>query len=218
MNRAPWRGRIAALLAAVMAVLALAPSALAAPARAATAPEADAPAAARPPAAERATTAADPESLPVAAEDASPTSISGGAGDAILRLGIGLVVVVGLIGAVWFVLKRVRRAKHPELEARGDLIDVVATTQLGPNRTLHVVRVGEELVVLGATEHAITPVARLSGEEALAAWSPDHGAHDARPGHVPPSSRQGFDARARASATSRDATVLERLRALTVRR
>jgi flagellar protein FliO/FliZ len=125
---------------------------------------------------------------------------------------------MGLIGAVWWILKRVKRAKHPELEARGDLIDVVSTTQLGPNRALHLVRVGEELVVLGATEHAITAVARLSGEEALAAWSPDHGAHDARPGSVHPSGREGLDARARASATSRDASVLERLRALTVRR
>lgn len=204
MSIVPLRGRVATLAASVTAALAFVPAAaLAAKATTSAATSTAAP--------------LDPESLPVAKGDPGPTAISGGAGDAILRLGIGLVVVIALIGAVWYVLKRVRRAKHPELDARGDLIDVVATTQLGPNRTLHVVRVGEELVVLGATEHAITPVARLSGEEALAALSPDLGARDARQGHGHPSGL-GLDARSRALATSRDATVLERLRALTVRR
>jgi flagellar biosynthetic protein FliO len=171
------------------------------------------------PAAAQTTTApVDPETLPIPEGSAAPTSLSGDGGGTMLRLGIGLIVVMGLIAAVWFVLKRVQRSRYPALEEKGpSLIDVVTTTSLGPNRSLHLVRVGEELVLIGSTDHGVTSLARLGADESAALV--DMAAPDHRPGAGPSAPwGGGTDARARAAATATDATLVERLRALTTRR
>lgn len=115
------------------------------------------------------TAPADSESLPIPEGSASPVSVDSGLGGTALRLLIGLIVVVGLIAAVWQVMKRVQRNRYPALEAAGgSLIDVVATTPLGPNRALHLVRVADEVVLVGATEQMVQAVARLSADDAAA--------------------------------------------------
>ena len=159
----------------------------------------------------------DPETLPIPEGSATPTSLSGEGGGTLLRLAIGLIVVVGLIAAVWFVMKRVQRSRYPALEEKGPaLIDVVTTTALGPNRALHLVRVGEELVLVGSTDHSVTGLARLGVEESaalvdLAPAGPRFGSGTGVPGGP------GVDDRARAAATAGEATLVERLRALTTR-
>lgn len=160
----------------------------------------------------------DPESLPIPEGSSSPTTLSGEGGSTLLRLGIGLVVVVGLIAAVWFVMKRIQRSRYPALEERGPaLIDVVTTTPLGPNRSLHLVRVGEELVLVGSTDHSVTPLARIGADEAAALV--DLAPPGPRFGTTPPGSAgPGADDRARAVATANDAGLVERLRSLTTRR
>lgn len=160
----------------------------------------------------------DPESLTIPEGSAAPTSIGGDGAGTLLRLGLGLVVVIGLIAAVWYVMKRVQRSRFPALEERSTaLIDVVTTTQLGPNRAVHLIRVGEELVLVGATDHTITALARLGADDALALVdlappAPRFGAPHAGPGGP------GVDDRARAVATANDGTLVERLRAMTTRR
>jgi flagellar biogenesis protein FliO len=126
--------------------------------------------------------------------------------------------VIGLIVLVWFVLKRVQRSRYPAAaETRTGLIDVVATTALGPNRSLHLVRVGAEIVLVGSTDQAVTRIADISPEDAAALV--DLAPPDGRFGSQPPAaSGPGVDDRARAVATSTDASVIERLRNLTTRR
>ena len=157
------------------------------------------------------------EALPIA-RGSRAIGVSEGVGGAVLRLGLGLGVVLLVISIVWYVLKRARRGRFPEQDARGNaLIDVVATTALGPNRSLHLVRVGTEVVVVGATEHSVTPIAHLTGDQAeLLAL--DLGAQDARGAFAPSAGSGRLDARSRALATAEAGTVLERLRALTTRR
>jgi flagellar biosynthetic protein FliO len=171
------------------------------------------------PAAAQSTTApVDPETLPIPEGSAAPTSLTGEGGGTLLRLGIGLVVVIGLIALVWFVLKRFQQGRYPALDERGpSLIDVVTTTPLGPNRSLHLVRVGEELVLIGSTEHSVTSLARLGVEESSALV--DGAAAAPAPGSVGGRSAGGpWDDRARAVATSSEGSLVERLRALTTRR
>ncbi len=164
------------------------------------------------------TAPADPESLPIPEGSSAPTSLSGEGGGTLLRLGIGVVVVVGLIALVWFLMKKFQRAKYPEMEEKGpDLIDVVTTTSLGPNRSLHLVRIGEELVLVGSTDQSITGLARLGVDESLALVdlappSAKFGMGSATPGGP------GVDDRARAVATANEGSLVERLRALTTRR
>lgn len=170
-------------------------------------------------AAAKATTTPSNESLPIPEGSATPTGLSGGSGGTLLRLGIGLVVVIGLIALVWYVMKRVQRARYPALDERGgsSLIDVVATTSLGPARSLHLVRVGDEIVLVGSTDHSVNVVARIGAEDApelfdVAPTGPGFG-RQASAARAPV-----MDDRERAVATATDGTLVERLRAMTTRR
>jgi flagellar protein FliO/FliZ len=162
--------------------------------------------------------AADPESQTIPEGSSAPTSVGDGGGGTLLRLGIGLVLVVGLILLVWFVLKRFQRSRYPAAaESRTGLIDVVATTALGPNRALHLVRVGGQIILVGSTDQAVTRLAEIAPEDAAALV--DLAPPDGRFGTTPPAAGgPGVDDRARAVATSTDASVIERLRNLTTRK
>lgn len=152
---------------------------------------------------------------PIPTGDSAPTGVPAGVGGSVLRLAVGLVVVVGLIAALWWVMKRVQRSRYPGAEGRaGTAVEIVATTALGPNRALHLVRVGDQTILIGATEHAITTVARLSDDESEAELL-ERAARD--PGlarRIAPSTPRDEHA----SFGVSDPGLVERLRALTVRR
>jgi flagellar biosynthetic protein FliO len=203
------------LLALALVALALALSA--APAVAATATQTTTSTTATAPAKGRQSTSvpADPnEKLPIPEGSDNPVSMSGGAGGTLIRLVLGLGVVVGLIGGVWYVLKRIQRSRYPAMDDRNPagLIDVLATTSLGPNRSLHLVKVGEEIVLVGSTDHQVAPITRIGAEDAAAlagAGSPDPKSFRGDPGAA---------ARTRAQQSAADQSVVDRLRAMTARR
>ncbi|HWH14863.1 MAG TPA: flagellar biosynthetic protein FliO, partial [Miltoncostaeaceae bacterium] len=144
--------------------------------------------------------------------------VAGGMGSTMLRLGIGLLVVVGLILAVWWGMKRMQRGRMPAAGGpAGTLVDVVSTTPLGPTRFLHLIRVGDELILVGATDHAVTPVARIGGEEALGMLGGEMSAEDLRAAFTA-APGAGAAARARAARTAGDTPLVDRLRAMTARR
>lgn len=166
-----------------------------------------------------AATPADPEQLPISKGGSGDAGITGGAGGTLMRMGLGLIVVLAIIVAVWYVLKRVRASRYPEKDSRGSaMIDVLSTTPLGPNRNLHLVRVGDELIVIGATDHSVNAVARIEPDQTELFLS-DLTAPDARGAFTPSSGSKRNDARFRApEAPTADTAVLDRLRALTTRR
>ena len=111
----------------------------------------------------------------------------GSAGADVIRTIVGLAVVLGVIYGVYWLLKSHARAKSGRADER---IGVIATTPLAPNRSLHLVRAGDELILVGATDHAITPLRVYTSEEAILV----EGAADA-PLQLPaatPSGREGF--------------------------
>jgi flagellar protein FliO/FliZ len=88
----------------------------------------------------------------------------GSAGADVIRTIVGLAVVLGVIYGVYWLLKSAARGKA----GRGDeRIGVIATTPLAPNRSLHLVRAGDELILVGATEQSITPLRVYTAEEAM---------------------------------------------------
>jgi flagellar protein FliO/FliZ len=94
----------------------------------------------------------------------SGSSVStGSAGADVIRTIVGLAVVLAVIYGVYWLLRSAARAKAGRSDER---IGVVATTPLAPNRSLHLVRAGDELILLGATDHSITPLRVYSGDEA----------------------------------------------------
>lgn len=80
-----------------------------------------------------------------------------GSGGAIGRMLFGLIVVVGVIYLVHWLLKHYNRSRLGERSGgASSAIEIVATTPLAAGRALHVVRVGGEYLLLGATDSSIT--------------------------------------------------------------
>ena len=212
---APLGTAVGRLIALVLVALALALTAAPAVAQTATATTTGAATAKAPPAKATKGVPADPnEKLPIPEGSDSPVSVSGGAGGTLIRLVLGLGVVVGLIGAVWYVMKRVQRSRYPAMDDRNPagLIDILATTSLGPNRSLHLVKVGEEIVLVGSTDQSVAPITRIGAEDAAGlagAGAPQPKGFRGDPGAA---------ARTRAQTSAADASVVDRLRAMTARR
>jgi flagellar protein FliO/FliZ len=94
----------------------------------------------------------------------SATSHSASSGGGLVRTIVGLAVVLGVIYGLYWVLKQVKSSK--DTAAAGEGLETLATLPLGTNRSLHLVRAGRELVLLGTAENAIAPIRRYSESEA----------------------------------------------------
>ena len=91
---------------------------------------------------------------------------SGGSGGGLVRTFVGLAIVLGVIYGLYWVLKQVKASK--ETAASGQGLEAVATIPLGPNRALHLVRAGRELMLLGVAEQTVVPIRAYREDEARA--------------------------------------------------
>lgn len=74
----------------------------------------------------------------------------------IVRLVVGLAVVLGVVYGLYWLLRAHARGKGRLVS--DDRLKVVAATALGPNRALHLVKIADELVLVGVAEGSVTPV------------------------------------------------------------
>jgi flagellar protein FliO/FliZ len=125
------------------------------------------------------------------------------AGGSIVRTIVGLAIVIAVIYGLYWVLKQVKSSR--EEKASGQGLAALATLPLGPNRSLQLVRAGREIVLIGVSEHGVTPVRTYSEDEAEAV-----GLLDGEFGGDEPASGGG-------GAGGRVSRVLEDLRRRTVR-
>ena len=100
----------------------------------------------------------------------SPTSArelgaAGSSGGSLGRTFFGLAIVVAVIYGLYWVLKQVKSSR--EERSLGTGLHTEATVPLGPNRALHLVRAGRELVLVGVAEHGVVPIRTYTEEEAL---------------------------------------------------
>jgi flagellar protein FliO/FliZ len=95
---------------------------------------------------------------------AKVTGASGSGG--IARTIAGLAVVLAVIYGLHWVLKQVKASR--EATASGAGLVALASLPLGQNRSLHLVRAGTDVVLVGAGEGAITPIRKYSEAEARA--------------------------------------------------
>jgi flagellar protein FliO/FliZ len=87
-------------------------------------------------------------------------------GGSLVRTFVGLAVVVAVIYGLYWVLRQVKSSREERTVGRG--LAAQAVVPLGPGRSLHLVRAGRELVLLGVAEHGVTPIRRYTEEEAHA--------------------------------------------------
>ena len=103
--------------------------------------------------------------LELGSEPARQNAQAGGGG--IARMVVGLAVVLAVIYGLSWVVKQVKASR--EGQASGSALAAVASLPLGPNRSVHLVRVGSDLVLLGAAERGVTPIRAYAEHEAIAA-------------------------------------------------
>ncbi|MEA2421511.1 MAG: flagellar protein FliO/FliZ [Thermoleophilaceae bacterium] len=112
--------------------------------------------------------AATGEKTPLNLKDVPGQSAThAGGGGSIVRTIVGLAVVIGVIYGLYWVLKQVKSSREEKSSGRG--LSALATLPLGPHRSLQLVRAGRELVLVGVSEHGVTPVRTYSEDEAEAA-------------------------------------------------
>src|SRR4051794_4304481 len=146
------------------------------------------------------------ENTPLNPPAAAPTQTAS-SGGGLVRTFVGLAIVLAVIYGLYWVLKQVKASR--ETAASGQGLESLATIPLGPNRALHLVRAGRELVLLGVAEQTVVPIRAYREDEARALGLIDgvggDGVFDADEPTQPPSP----------AATLRD--VLGRLQQKTVR-
>ncbi len=104
-----------------------------------------------------------PSSAPkVNAEQAAGSSSGGG----LVRTIVGLAIVIAVIYGLYWVLKQVKASREERSSGQG--LGTLATLPLGPNRSLHLVRAGGEVVLLGVGEGGVTPIRTYGEHEARA--------------------------------------------------
>lgn len=103
--------------------------------------------------------------LDLPAETTSKTADSVGVGGGSFgRAMVGLAIVVAVIYAVAWLLKQVKHSK--EERSTGFGLSSEAVIALGPNRSVHLIRAGRELVLVGSAEHGVVPIRTYSEDEA----------------------------------------------------
>jgi len=90
----------------------------------------------------------------------------GASGGSIVRTIVGLAVVIGVIYGLTWILRQVKSSKASSATGAG--LETLATLPLGTNRSLHLVRAGDEVVLVGAGEHGVTTIRNYSEAEARA--------------------------------------------------
>jgi flagellar protein FliO/FliZ len=85
-------------------------------------------------------------------------------GGSLVRTFVGLAVVIAVIYGLYWVLKQVKSSR--EERATGTSLSSFAVVPLGPNRSLHLIRAGREVVLVGVAEQGVTPIRTYSEREA----------------------------------------------------
>jgi flagellar protein FliO/FliZ len=106
------------------------------------------------------------ESTPLDLPAVGQHAASGGGGGGLVRTFVGLAIVLGVIYGLYWVLKQVKASR--EGAASGQGLESIATIPLGANRSLHLVRAGRELVLLGVSEQSVVPIRAYREDEARA--------------------------------------------------
>jgi flagellar protein FliO/FliZ len=112
-------------------------------------------------------TAARGESTPVDLTGASNQGSHIGGGGSIVRTIVGLAIVIGVIYGVAWVLRQVKASRQPR--ATGTGLAALASVPLGSGRSVHLVRAGKDLVLLGVAEQGVVPIRTYTEGEAYAA-------------------------------------------------
>jgi flagellar protein FliO/FliZ len=98
-------------------------------------------------------------------DSARELGAAGSSGGSLGRTFFGLAIVVAVIYGLYWVLRQVKSSREERSVGTG--LHTEATVPLGPNRALHLVRAGRELVLVGVAEQGVVPIRTYTEQEAL---------------------------------------------------
>lgn len=87
-----------------------------------------------------------------------------GTGSTLARTIVGLAIVLAVVFGIYWLLKTYTKSKNSGGKGDGRM-DIVATTPLAPNRALHLVRVGDDLILVGSSEGGVTRIREYTAAE-----------------------------------------------------
>jgi flagellar protein FliO/FliZ len=93
-----------------------------------------------------------------------------GAGSTLARTIVGLAIVLAVVFGIYWLLKAYAKSKTSTGKGDGRM-EIVATTPLAANRSLHLIRVGEDLILVGSSEGGVSRIREYSPAESSALQS-----------------------------------------------
>lgn len=92
----------------------------------------------------------------------------------LFKLGLVLLLIYSSV----IILRRLQSSQNPRFR-KG--IKIIETTHLSPNRAVHLVQVGRQVYLLGATDHEVTLLSKLDEEEISASLINDSQNQESNP-------------------------------------
>jgi flagellar protein FliO/FliZ len=113
------------------------------------------------------------ENTPLNLGAPTTSSHTSSGGTSIVRTIVGLAIVIAVIWGLSWILRQVKTGRDPRVAATG--LTSVAALTLSSGRSVHLVRAGNDYLLLGSAEHGLVPIHRYTEQQALEAGllSPD---------------------------------------------
>ncbi len=84
-----------------------------------------------------------------------------------MRTIVGLAIVIAVIWGLAWILRQVKSGRDPRVSATG--LTSVAALTLGSGRSVHLVKAGNDYILLGAAEQGLAPIHRYTEQQAYEA-------------------------------------------------
>jgi flagellar protein FliO/FliZ len=107
------------------------------------------------------------ENTPLNLGSSTTSSHTSSGGASIVRTIVGLAIVIAVIWGLSWILRQVKTGRGPRTTAAG-LTNVAALT-LSSGRSVHLVRAGNDYLLLGSAEHGLMPIHRYTEQQAYEA-------------------------------------------------
>jgi flagellar protein FliO/FliZ len=160
------------------------------------------------------------EGTPLSLAPATGSHSTGSTGPSLVRTIVGLLIVIAVIWGLSWILRQVKTGRSRGAAGAG--LASVATLPLGSGRSLHLVRAGNDYLLVGSAEHGVVPIHRYTEQQANDAGlldppqPPDDDAFDGPTGHG--RARMQIPGQGAPRGAARGEELLDRLRGWTVRR
>lgn len=102
--------------------------------------------------------------LKLPADDSGVHAQVGSGGGSLARTFVGLAVVVAVIYGLTWVMRQMKASREERSVGFG--LSAEASVPLGPGRSVHLIRAGRELVLVGSAEQGVVPIRTYSEAEA----------------------------------------------------